>query len=98
MLETDLLQKAIKEEVKIIPYDREWARRFEDEKSRLLKLFPDDLNLIEHIGSTAVPGLPAKPIIDLIAAVASIELADRLTLKLRYIFLYLVPSLQRAFL
>lgn len=50
--------------------------RFEEEAARLRTLFPADLLIdIEHIGSTAVPGLPAKPIIDIQGTVTDIEAA-----------------------
>lgn len=59
--------------VKLIPYDSVWATEFEQEKQRLLDVFGDKLIAVEHIGSTAVPGLSAKPIIDMIAAIASFD-------------------------
>jgi GrpB-like predicted nucleotidyltransferase (UPF0157 family) len=55
----------------IEPYDPVWPEKFEIE-SRLLGsvLAPWLVGPIEHVGSTAVPGMPAKPIIDIMAAVA----------------------------
>ena len=52
------------------PYDRTWPAKFETEK-RVLRavLAPWLAGTIEHIGSTAVPGLPAKPVIDIMGAV-----------------------------
>ena len=54
-------------------YDPDWAVAFEQEKQRLLNLFGDKIVAIEHIGSTSVPGLAAKPIIDMVAAVHSFD-------------------------
>ena len=72
----DSLTRAISESVAIVPYDPTWPARFEAERARLAALYPD--LRIEHIGSTAVPGMPAKPIIDCMAAVPSLAVADQL--------------------
>lgn len=58
------------EPVDLAPYDPAWPRKFEQERVRLAPvLAPWLAGTIEHIGSTAVPGLVAKPIIDIMAAV-----------------------------
>jgi GrpB-like predicted nucleotidyltransferase (UPF0157 family) len=54
----------------IEPYDPTWHTKFELEKRVLITvLAPWLVGPIEHIGSTAVPGLPAKPVIDIMGAV-----------------------------
>ena len=54
----------------IEPYDPTWPPKFETEKGVLTAvLAPWLAGTIEHIGSTAVPGLPAKPVIDIMGAV-----------------------------
>lgn len=78
MDEAESLTRAIHEEVALFPYDPSWPSMFEDERDRLLRLFPGELLAIEHFGSTAVPGLSAKPIIDILAGVDSISRADEL--------------------
>lgn len=56
--------------ITIAPYDPGWSERFEVERQALCSLLsPLDVR-IEHIGSTAVPGLSAKPIIDLMLGCA----------------------------
>ena len=55
--------------VRLLTYDPVWPRNFELEKLRLLAGLPSAE--IEHIGSTAIPGLMAKPIIDLLIGVSS---------------------------
>ncbi len=49
----------------------EWGRFFEKEKQILTDIFGD--SAIEHVGSTAIPGVSAKPIIDIIIAVSSLD-------------------------
>jgi GrpB-like predicted nucleotidyltransferase (UPF0157 family) len=62
--------------VRIVEYDPQWVRRFEDHRLRIERALRGTASVIEHIGSTAVPGLSAKPIIDILAAVPSIDDED----------------------
>ena len=60
--------------VYIAPYDRSWPARFEAERRLLANiLHPWLAGPIEHVGSTAVPGMPAKPVVDIMAGVESLE-------------------------
>jgi GrpB-like predicted nucleotidyltransferase (UPF0157 family) len=54
-------------QVRVMPYDPAWADEFAAERARLLKALGRVPAVIEHVGSTAVPGLAAKPIIDVLA-------------------------------
>lgn len=62
--------------VVIMNYDPNWPRMFEDERVRILAVLGDKVVAIEHIGSTAVVGLGAKPIIDLMIGVRSLADAE----------------------
>jgi GrpB-like predicted nucleotidyltransferase (UPF0157 family) len=53
-------------EVVIADYDPAWPARFDAERTRLLAVAPSAITAIEHVGSTSVPGLGAKPIIDVL--------------------------------
>ena len=69
-------------EIQLVPYDLSWRREFELERNRLAGLCHEFIcGPIEHIGSTAVPGLLAKPIIDLMMPVADLE-SSRPAIKL----------------
>ncbi len=57
----------------IAPYDPRWPVLFEQEKQQLLKTLHQWSIVIEHIGSTAVPGLDAKPIIDIMIGLESLS-------------------------
>lgn len=61
------------EPVVIHPYDSEWPALYEDEKARIAAAIGGHIVAIEHIGSTSVPGLGAKPVIDIMVAVQSLE-------------------------
>jgi len=76
MLEAESLRLAIDEPVKIVPYDLAWPRLFDQEKRRLEVICPGEFPGIEHIGSTAVSMLSAKPVIDIMAGVHSLAQAD----------------------
>ncbi len=56
-------------QIHLVPYDPEWPRLFEREAARIRAALGDQALLVEHCGSTAVPGLSAKPRIDIILAV-----------------------------
>ena len=78
MNDSESLNAAIHEEVMLQAYDRRWPDRFVAERDRLLALLPLVFVDIEHIGSTAVPGLVAKPIVDLMAGVETMAMAKSL--------------------
>jgi GrpB-like predicted nucleotidyltransferase (UPF0157 family) len=60
----------------MFPYDPGWAASFESQRRRIAPLLAGwTTRAIEHMGSTAVPGLPAKPIIDMLAVVGAIDAA-----------------------
>ena len=55
--------------VVIVDYDPQWSLLYEQERNRILSVISHRIAAIDHVGSTAVPGLGAKPIIDIIVAV-----------------------------
>ena len=60
--------------VEIVFYDPAWPIRFEEEAEVLqLALAPWLVATLEHIGSTAIPGLAAKPVIDIMAGVQALR-------------------------
>jgi GrpB-like predicted nucleotidyltransferase (UPF0157 family) len=68
------VRRVVQEDIAIVPYNPEWPKQFLEEKEHLLACLPRELlGRIEHFGSTAVPGLAAKPIIDMLVEVASLE-------------------------
>lgn len=77
--------------VEIVDYDPTWPAMFTAEVERLRTVLAgEDIDAIEHFGSTAVPGLAAKPVIDILLTVPSLAEArktfpDRLA-TLDYVF------------
>jgi GrpB-like predicted nucleotidyltransferase (UPF0157 family) len=68
--------------VELRDHNPSWSKLFEEEKNILLKHFPDQILEISHGGSTAIPGIPAKPIIDMFAIVPSLKTAEDMRKKL----------------
>ena len=64
-----LSQAAVDETVTLAPYDTLWPRAFEVERNRICDALELPRDSIEHIGSTAVPGLVAKPVVDMMLGV-----------------------------
>lgn len=60
--------KLLNGRILLVDYDPRWAELFEREASRIRAVLPEALR-IEHVGSTSVPGLPAKPILDILLVV-----------------------------
>ena len=73
---------------KITPYNPEWAVRFLADKPLIASAFGDELHAIHHVGSTAVPGLAAKPEIDVLIEVEehrNAPVRDEILLGLGYV-------------
>lgn len=56
--------------ITVAPYDPEWPKLYERAAERIRSILGDKVLLLEHVGSTSVPGLPAKPLIDIDLQVA----------------------------
>jgi GrpB-like predicted nucleotidyltransferase (UPF0157 family) len=60
-----------KRDITIVSYRQAWPELYNQEAARLLEALGENALQIEHIGSTSIPGLAAKPIIDMMVAVVS---------------------------
>jgi GrpB-like predicted nucleotidyltransferase (UPF0157 family) len=73
------IARVIKEDACVVPYDPAWPDMFEQERKHLLSCLPEGLiKRIEHFGSTAVFGLAAKPVIDMLVETTSLEETKKL--------------------
>jgi len=68
--------------IMVVPYDPEWPALFCELGARLRRALGDVAVRIDHVGSTSVPGLAAKPVIDVQISVASLEPLDAYRLPL----------------
>ncbi len=66
--------RVLQEEIALVAYDPRWTEAFAGERRHLMSCLPQEIvKRIEHFGSTAVPGLAAKPIVDILVEVSSLE-------------------------
>lgn len=63
--------------VSIVEYCPQWREMFEEEKHLLQSVLGEDSAEVEHIGSTAVNGLAAKPVIDIMIGLPDFSVADK---------------------
>ena len=80
--------------VVIVEYDARWPRMFAEESASIRSVLGDKLVALEHVGSTAVPGLAAKPIIDILAGVRSLADSFERIEPLKRIWYRYVPELE----
>jgi len=61
------------EKVTLEPYDPTWPEKYQEEKKKILELIGQYVLAIEHIGSTAIPFIIAKPVIDIQVGVKTLR-------------------------
>ena len=68
--------------VEVVPYHSDWPDKFQAEAGALRRVLGDEALSIQHFGSTAIPGISAKPIIDILVIVRDINKIDEMTPRL----------------
>lgn len=68
--------------VEVVPHNSQWKAAFETEARFIAAVLAENLVVIHHIGSTAIPGIYAKPIIDLLVEVRDLNLVTEKTLAM----------------
>lgn len=63
-------------EITVVPYDPAWKALYEQEEALLRRIFSGLLLDIRHFGSTSIPGMPSKPILDILITVPNIQAVD----------------------
>jgi GrpB-like predicted nucleotidyltransferase (UPF0157 family) len=69
-------QPLLNDPVLVVDYDPRWAELFQRERERLSEVLGAFAVAIEHVGSTAVPGLAAKPVLDILVGVERLPLPE----------------------
>lgn len=69
--------KMTSREIHVVPYNKAWRDQYTQAEHVLREIFKDSLLDIQHIGSTSIEGLAAKPVIDILVVVKNIEDVDR---------------------
>lgn len=62
--------------VRLLPHNEKWAEEFERVRAMLRQAWGENVLDIEHVGSTAIPAIPAKPVLDIAVMVKSLEHLD----------------------
>jgi GrpB-like predicted nucleotidyltransferase (UPF0157 family) len=76
--------------VEVVPYRSDWPQQFAAEAKELKAVFGAQMLSIHHFGSTSIPGISAKPIIDILVIVRDIDSVDTLSSKLEALGYYAV--------
>ncbi|MCO7125678.1 GrpB family protein [Sporolactobacillus shoreicorticis] len=63
-------------EIQVVPYNEGWVNEYKREAARIAPIIGANLHAIHHIGSTAIPGIAAKPTIDILAEVQRLDNVD----------------------
>ncbi|MET1249628.1 GrpB family protein [Sporolactobacillus sp. STCC-11] len=69
-------------EIQVVPYNEEWAESYKREALRVAHVLTPVLQAIHHVGSTSIPGIFAKPTIDILAEVNDLNAVDLLNSSL----------------
>lgn len=80
----------------VVPYDEAWPSLYEEEWARIERAIGPWAESVEHVGSTAVPGLAAKPVIDIMVGVRSLEDSPTLVERLVGIGYEYVPEFEQV--
>jgi len=85
-------RRTVRVPIRVFDYDARWPKMFDREKKQILSVISNNVIAIEHIGSTAVPGLGAKPIIDIMIGVHRLSDAEDCVKPLETIGYEYVPE------
>jgi len=62
--------------IEVVPYNSDWPTMFKQEAEQITAIFGNEVISVQHIGSTSIPGIAAKPIIDILVEVQDIQRID----------------------
>ncbi|UOQ45920.1 GrpB family protein [Halobacillus salinarum] len=69
--------------IRLTEYTEKWREMYEEEVQRLTSIFGEEIISFEHFGSTSIPGMKAKPVIDMMCIVRTIEKIDAYNEKMK---------------
>ncbi|MHA1125271.1 MAG: GrpB family protein [Candidatus Heimdallarchaeota archaeon] len=67
-----------KVEIILVGFDPKWAEKFKNEKEAIMERIGDYVLSIDHIGSTAIPNIVAKPVIDILIGIKSLNQSEKI--------------------
>ncbi|GAF89235.1 unnamed protein product [marine sediment metagenome] len=76
------ISKTDKRRVGVVSYNPNWKKMYKEESEKIKNILNDIIVDIHHIGSTAIPGIKAKPVIDILVEVKNLEAVDQYNNKM----------------
>jgi len=76
------IPKTDKRRVEVVSYNPNWKEMYKEESGKIINILNDIIIDIHHIGSTAIPRIKAKPVIDILVEVKDIEAIDQYNHKM----------------
>jgi len=77
------ISKTDKRRVEVVSYNSNWKEMYKEESEKIKNILNDIIIDSHHIGSTAIPGIKAKPVIDILVEVKNIEEVDQYNYKMK---------------
>lgn len=77
------ISKTDKRRIEVVSYNSNWKEMYKEESEKIKNILNDIIIDIHHIGSTAIPGIKAKPVIDILVEVKNIEEVDQYNHKMK---------------
>ncbi|ACA55781.1 GrpB family protein [Clostridium botulinum] len=71
--------------IEVVPHDPKWKIEYKKEAEKIYKIMKDEIVQIHHIGSTAIRGIYAKPIIDILVEVENINNVDNYNEEMKFL-------------
>jgi len=86
-----------KAKVTLVGFDPKWAEKFKDEKEYIIEKINEFILSIDHIGSTAIPYIVAKPVIDILIGIKSLNQSEKIITSMKELGYEYLDSIESLF-
>ncbi len=86
-----------KVEIVLVGFDPKWAEKFKEEKEAIMERIGKFVLSIDHIGSTAIPNIVAKPVIDILIGIKSLDQSDEIITAMQNVGYEYLESIESHF-
>lgn len=84
-------------EVILVGFDPNWAIKFKEEKKAIVERLEESIVSIDHIGSTAIPNIVAKPVIDILIGIKSLDQSEKISSTMKELGYEYVEQIESHF-
>ena len=84
-------------EIILVGFDPKWAEKFKDEKKAIMEKLGEFILSIDHIGSTAIPTIVAKPVIDILIGIKSMTQSEKIIATMKELDYEYLDSIESHF-